>query len=359
MTKFNPKYTITSSMMKNLLQIENVKEEVKNLPVNPRLLISLRKTARISTIHYSTQIEGNRLSHKEVDNILTNNVEIKNRVRDEKEIRGYYAALDFMDKTAKQKTVLKEDDIKILHGYVTGGGKKTVKPTPWRSGQNVITDSLSGKIVYMPPEAKDVPDLMKNLVDWINEQKDIPIPIKAGIVHYQFVTIHPYFDGNGRTARILTTLILHKNGYGLKGIYSLEEYYAKNLQGYYEALTIGKSHNYYLGRINADITKWLEFFISGMAEAFNSVYKKAKEYGDLKDETTILRELDVKQKQILELFEAQKFVTSKDVACFFKFTPRSARLLLKKWSEEEFILIQGEGKQRKYRLTDKYEEIFK
>ncbi len=74
---------------------------------------------------------------------------------------------------------------------------------------------------------------------------------------------------------------------------------------------------------------------------------------------TILRELDVKQKQVLELFEAQKFVTSKDVACFFKFSPRSARLLLKKWSEEEFILIQGEGKQRKYRLTDKYEEIFK
>ena len=124
----------------------------------------------------------------------------------------------------------------------------------------------------MPPEAHDVSPLMKGLVDWINEsikEQELPAPIIAGLVHYQFATIHPYYDGNGRTARLLTTFMLHKMGYGMKGIYSLEEYYAKNLQGYYKALTIGKSHNYYGGRAKADVTpfsrllfKWNGNFIS-------------------------------------------------------------------------------------------------
>lgn len=85
----------------------------------------------------------------------------------------------------------------------------------------------------MPPEAKDVVPMMQTLTKRINEQiknKELPAPIIAALAHYQFATIHPYYDGNGRTARLLTTFILHKIGYGMKGIYSLKEYYAKNLQ---------------------------------------------------------------------------------------------------------------------------------
>lgn len=125
MAKFNPNYAITNSITNNLLQIERIKENIKSLPINPQLLTSLRKTARLSTIHYSTQIEGNRLSKEEIDDILNKNVEIKNRVRDEKEIKGYYVALDFMDKLAKQKILISEDDIKKLHALVDGGEKKT------------------------------------------------------------------------------------------------------------------------------------------------------------------------------------------------------------------------------------------
>lgn len=95
----------------------------------------------------------------------------------------------------------------------------------------------------------------------------------AAIAHYQFVTIQPYYDGNGRTARILTTLILHQGGYDLKGIYNLEEYYYQHLQDYYNALAVEPSHNYYMGRAEADITIWIEFFVSGMLYSFQSVQK--------------------------------------------------------------------------------------
>ncbi len=359
MANYNPIFKITNSIVNNLLEIERVKEGIKSLPINPKLLSSLRETAKLSTIHYSTQIEGNRLSREEVSSLINKNKVVSNtgRIRDKKEIKGYYVALDYIEKLSKNKSPITEDTIKQIHALVVGGGSKKVKPDEYRQGQNVITDSLSGNIVYMPPEASDVPTLMKEFVEWINEPSDLASPIKASIIHYQFVTIHPYFDGNGRTARLLTTLALHKAGYDLKGIYSLEEYYAKDLQGYYDSITIGDSHNYYMGRAEADITKWIEYFIDGMAEAFTSVYKKAKANELSKDETKLLRELDTKQRQILDLFETQKYVTSNDIAEYLKFSSRTARALLLEWTKSDFIVAEGAGRKRRYSLSPKYENM--
>lgn len=236
--KFNPVYKITNSILKKLIEIEKIKEDVKSFPLNPKVLAGLRKTSKINTIHYSTRIEGNSLTIKEVKQVL-NGKSFPARKRDEQEVKGYFRALDMVKKLIK-KTAITEQDIKILHGLVIGDNKST----DYRQGQNSIIDSSTGYIVYMPPEAKDVAPLMTSFVNWINENKNvIPAPILAAIAHYQFVTIHPYYDGNGRTARILTTLLLHQCGYGLKGIYNLEEYYADNLQDYYKGLTVGKSHD--------------------------------------------------------------------------------------------------------------------
>jgi Fic family protein len=122
--------------------------------------------------------------------------------------------------------------------------------------QNVIRESGSGLIVILPPEPKDVAKLMRELVQWIIlqlEDGEMPVPIIAAIAHYQFATIHPYMDGNGRTARLLATLILRSHGYDLKSNYSPDEHNAKDLTNYYRALTIG-SHNYYDGRAEADVS---------------------------------------------------------------------------------------------------------
>src|SRR5947208_2257867 len=133
---------------------------------------------------------------------------------------------------------------------------------------------------------------MKGLVSWINKIEELPCPLIAGIAHYQFATIHPYFDGNGRTARLLTTLILHLGGYDLKGLYSLEEYYARNLGAYYEAISVGESHNYYMGRATADITKWVEYFVEGMAVSFENVLKRMDEVKGSPDQSALIRKLD-------------------------------------------------------------------
>ena len=351
--KFNPNYVITKSITNNILRIEQIKEQIKNLPVTPQLMVSLRESAKLMTTHYSTQIEGNRLTQEQVVEVIKHNKIIPQRQRDEKEIKGYYKAIEYVEKLTQKKAFITENQIQTIHSLVENNNK----PTPYREGQNVIKDSLTGNIVYLPPEAEDIKELMKDFINWINFDEDTPIPIKAAIAHYQFVTIHPYYDGNGRSARLLTTLILHKNGYDLKGIYSLEEYYAKDLKGYYDAITIGPSHNYYMGRAESDITKWIEYFILGMKEAFENVYKKASAQSNQKDLLTVLRELDLKQRKILELFENQKTITSNDIATFFNFAPRTARQLAQDWVEEGFlIMINASKKSRKYQLNKKLEK---
>ncbi|MDZ4154012.1 Fic family protein, partial [Methylicorpusculum sp.] len=230
-----------------------------------------------------------------------------------------------------------------------------------RTGQNVIRESLTRTIVYMPPEAHDMKPLMSALVSWINiHQKTLPGPLLAGIAHYQFITIHPYFDGNGRTARLLTTLILHLGGYGLKGIYSLEEYYAKNLGDYYQALSIGPSHNYYLGRAEADITPWLSYFCSGMHTSFSSVKQQALQasHRGEPDQTHLLRTLDPRQRKTLELFTSFETINTQQISEIFGLGTRGASTLCQKWVLQGFFtIVNPSRKARKYALAKEFEQL--
>lgn len=355
---FKPRYSITPSMVKSLSSIEVVRYSISNLPITSTLISSLRESARIISTHHSTAIEGNKLSLEEVKSVVHGEGSFPHREKDKKEVQNYYQALEYITAALKEKRPVQEEDAKQLHGISFLGVNKQ---TPYRNGQNVIR---AGKlVVYIPPKHEEVPILMKDLFEWVtlSLKQDLPIPLIAGVIHYQFATIHPYFDGNGRTARLLTTLFLHKNGYSLKGIYSLEEYYALNLQEYYNALTIGSDEDYYDGnRDKADITPFLEYFLYGVSIAFKKIEKKAlkeKSEGN-KDQELILRSLSPQQKIILQLFKNSKEVTSKQIAAFFNFSDRQVRHLLKKWLQQDFIIIENPSlKSRTYSLSSKYEKI--
>ena len=361
---FYPKYIITQKIVNALIKIEAVKETVKSLPVTPKLLSKLKETAKLQSTHYSTMIEGNRLTQIEVHEVIKKAKHFPKRKRDEKEVLGYYAALEEVEWLAKKKITINEETIKKLHALIMGGGKTKIKPTLYRDGQNVIKDSSTGRIVYLPPEAKDVPELVKSLVNWINSNDNIELacPIKAAIFHYQFATIHPYYDGNGRTARLITSLILHLGGYDLKNIYSLEEYYAENLNAYYEAIAAHAHHNYYMGRGKADISKWIEYFCVGMAEAFEKVKQKAQEVSEQKplDKSQLLRKLDPRQRKALIVFEKSETLYANDIAKLFKIKSRTATQICQKWVNEDFLIISDFSKKaRKYKLAPRWSILFK
>ena len=302
-------------------------------------------------------IEGNRLRPNEIRGVIEHKGHFPGREREVREVKGYYAALARLEQRVAQNHPITEKVIQALHALVMGDGRNRVKPTRYRDGQNVIKDGETGAIVYMPPEAKDVPMLMRNMVAWVKENKELPCPIVAAIAHYQFATIHPYYDGNGRTARLLTTLILHVGGYDLKGLYSLEEYYAKKLWDYYRAIGVGPSHNYYFGRAEADITEWIEYFCKGMAYAFEKVERQMSMAQGRREEdhAPLLRTLNPKQRKALELFKRYEIVTSRQVGALFGFKPRTNVALCKDWVESGFLtVVDASNKGRTYRLADKY-----
>jgi len=357
---FQPHYRITGKVAKALMGIEADRQVVSHLPLTAPMLDSLRRTARLLSTHFSTQIEGNRLTPAQVERVVEGEGNFPGRERDEAEVRHYFAALEHVEKLRRKPGPLTEKDIRTIHGLVMTGKPKA---TPYRDGQNVIRDARNGRTVYMPPEAKDVPGLMKELVRWVNaafREGELPVPVVVALAHYQFATIHPYFDGNGRTARLLTTLLLHRSGYGLNGIYSLEEYYAQNLNGYYAGLSLGESHNYYFGRAEGDVTPFLEYFCTGMAEAFARVRQRAEETSQLHlpDASPVFRNLSPLQRNALGLFRRTRTVTSKEITAYFKMKPRMASLLCAKWVKEGFLVFENPStKGRSYRLADEYEKL--
>lgn len=357
---WTPKYTITRNILAALTEIENIKNAFESKPLSPVLLSSLHKTAKISATHYSTRIEGNRLSLKQVENALySHNTAITGyQGHDEKEVKSYYNALNYMEKQLENNRLFSEAFVQKIHSLIEG--EKII--VPYRNAQNAIYDSADGALVYLPPEAKDVPPLMKDLIAWVKANiTELPVPVVAGLFHYQFVTIHPYFDGNGRTARLITAYLMRRFGYGLKGIYSLEEYYANDLDSYYQALMTHPHHNYYYGRAEADLTSWLTYFIKGAATAFANVAARAEEVrekGFTADKAPVLRRLDIRQRRILELFAEYKEITSNQAGEYLDISSQSARLLLNKWVAEGFLQLANSAKKnRSYALTKQYEKL--
>ncbi|MGH7963202.1 MAG: Fic family protein [Candidatus Binatia bacterium] len=357
---FQPRFQITPAIAKALIEVEAGRQVIVTLPMTASMLSALRETARLLATHYSTQIEGNRLTQAQVQVVLQGGGRFHGRARDEQEVKNYYRALAEVEKLGQQQGPITAIYIQRIHGLVLEGRRHL---SPYRDGQNVIRDGSTRRMIYMPPEAADVPALMTDLVQWINQEtarQELLVPIIAALAHYQFATIHPYYDGNGRTARLLTTLILHRQGYGLKGIYALEEYYAHNLQGYYDALTVGPSHNYYEGRAEADVTGFVTYFCTGMAEAFAKVRAQAEKIQGqgMPDQSPILRELNAQQRKALVLFQHARQITAGELAAFFAISPRNASDLCGRWVREGVLVVANPSKKaRRYQLAPRYEAL--
>ncbi|MBN2250972.1 MAG: Fic family protein [Candidatus Altiarchaeota archaeon] len=369
---WHPRYVITPAIARGLMEIEAARAVVDETPLPLAAEAELRHRARLRSTHHSTRIEGNRLTLAEAEEAISGR-EIEGRERDVAEVRNYWAALLRVEEWAAEKKPLSEELIRRLHALVTKGsgsgpesradeGARTrPKPTPYRDGQNVIRDSVTGAIVYLPPEAKDVPVLMAAMVRWAHqaEGEGLPVPLIAALVHYQFVTIHPYYDGNGRTARLLATFILHRGGYGLNGLFSLEELHSQDLEGYYRALATHPHHNYYEGREEADLTPWLEYFIETTAGVFrmakDEALRSAREGGPTEPEE--LRRLDPRARAVLALFSKMEEIKTSDVAEALGLSRRMARVLINGWIEDGWLVVADPSKRgRSYELSAIYRQ---
>src|SRR3989339_921836 len=267
---FNPNFKISNKILNNLTEIAEIKSIIERSPVLPKQEAHLRRKALIRMAHFSTSIEGNQLAEFQVEQVIDGK-KISAAEKEILEVQNYQKAIRKMEEIANTKADFNLNDILNLHKILTKGLVDTIKNGHLRPNMVYVANIVNGKenVVYTPPDTKTVKTHMEELLQWIilNAHQVHPIII-AGILHYQFVTIHPFTDGNGRLTRILTQLHLYQHEYDFKRILVLDEYYYRNRKQYYEALDTGKN---FKERIGVDLTNWLEYFTDGFVEEVGKV----------------------------------------------------------------------------------------
>lgn len=254
-TMYNPRFTITPKVTHDIEAIGAVFGYFRavQLPENYKKELVSKVTAE--TVHSSTAIEGNTLTQQQVEDVLKGK-KVTALEEDIKEVQNYNQALSFVEEVSLDKDFqVSEAFLKQIQAMLLQGIRDDVAGK-YRTKQVYVGD-------YLPPEHIKVPNLMKEFIEWIKNPtpENLSPILYAGIIHYQFVAIHPFIDGNGRTARILITLMLIQNGYDMTRYFALESYYNRARKTYYEALS---SVDKYRIDGEPDLTRWLEYFVEGM-----------------------------------------------------------------------------------------------
>ncbi len=255
--------TLTNEILKYITEIDKNRYKVSSVKLPKTVANKLRKNSKKKSSYASNKIEGNPLSESQVDEVIEMD-ERKHFLKPEQEVRNYFLALNFLEEKLHSREKFSKKLILDVQKLVEKGAseEKIGLRGPMPPGMLfAVYDTNTGNPDYIPPEYCDIPGLLDELVEYVNTTDDHPL-IVAAVVHYQLVTIHPFEDGNGRTARLLSGYILDKNGYGFNGIGSLEEYFAYDIDEYYEAIQMGLPALYYSGRENPPKPEiWVNYFL--------------------------------------------------------------------------------------------------
>lgn len=255
--------TLTNEILKYITEIDKNRYKVSSVKLPKTVANKLRKNSKKKSSYASNKIEGNPLSESQVDEVIEMD-ERKHFLKPEQEVRNYFLALNFLEEKLHSREKFSKKLILDVQKLVEKGAseEKIGLRGPMPPGMLfAVYDTKTGNPDYIPPEYCDIPGLLDELVEYVNTTDDHPL-IAAAVVHYQLVTIHPFEDGNGRTARLLSGYILDKNGYGFNGIDSLEEYFAYDIDEYYEAIQMGLPALYYSGRENPPKPEiWVNYFL--------------------------------------------------------------------------------------------------
>jgi len=226
-------------------------------------------------------------------------------------------------------------DVLKIHNQVT---KDTLEHAEdcgaFRTRYVVVGNPATGEIFFRPPKNENVPDLVKDLIDWINfeDTRDLDAVILAGITHYEFVRIHPFIDGNGRTARVLATWILYNRGFDTKQFFALDDYYDSDRPAYYKALQS-------VNQATLDLTKWLEYFVEGVHISVQAVKERIVRLSSERLRKTKKGQIALteRQMQIVEFINEHGKITNRDVQRLFRLSNRASLDEIKKGSSPDRV----------------------
>lgn len=295
---YQPKFQINNAILANISQIEGARAIINAAPLVPAYERQFRQEAITKTVHYATKLEGNDLSFEQVAKVIEGK-SLPGFERDVQEVINYRQVIKYLEELLalhEEKLPLpgenidpqeKMDQAKVDFRYSEEMLKRVyqlvvqmiIAPEQsqgYRKAQVVLENTRTGEVVFRPPPSPEVPYLIKNFFEWINSPlaKDLHPVIRAGVSHYALVAIHPFIEGNGRTARAFSTLVLMVENYDIRGLFALEEYFDRNAGEYYRSLQSVSSQP--LPLPDHDLTNWLEYFTKALAVELIKIKEKVE-----------------------------------------------------------------------------------
>lgn len=350
---FKPQYKLTDKIVAMLTAIAEAKAAIERAKLLPKQELRLRRQAFIRMTHSSTHIEGNQLNLHQVEAVYSRRrVDAPNR--DIYEVQNYLKALRYIEKIVQEKRSITEKIILRIHKFVTSKTLPDEQCGEYRKGPVYIVRrrlGLPDERIYTGPEAQKVKGLVADLVVWIreSEKQNVHPVVVSGVVHQEIAAIHPFADGNGRTARALATLVLYQRGFDFRRLFALEDYYNKNRSAYYKAINVGESYE----KRKKDITPWLEYFVKGFKEEIDSVRVKVISLALRKVDDKLGSQiyLDKEQMKILEFLDQMGRITVSDAVDILECPKRTAQACLQRLKTLKIIKQVGKGPASAYVLA--------
>ncbi len=312
-----PRYELTPELVSLLNSIEASREVIDSIEIPPEIEQNIRRTENLKSSLFSARIEGNNLNLEDLQS--------PSKTQKKAEVLNILKAMTYLKE--KQKKDISSSEILFLHKITMNGLIDGQNLGVFRKNMEAIFNS-AGIAIFMPPPPKQVPSLMKKLVKFINSDKERFVPIKACLAHYTFEKIHPFLDGSGRVGRLLIQKILYKEGFGMKGLLSLEQYLDNHRSVYYRMLEEPEK----------ELTDYLIFMLTAISETA----QKAKEQVLQKQKVEIEDYLLPRRAEILRIIKDQKIVNFDQIRRrFMAVNPRTLRYDLKKLQDANLIKKLG------------------
>lgn len=256
------------------------------------------------------------------------------------EVRNYKKALDFISRRKTQDVRVTPADVLAVHKIVTSNLLPENKTGAWRK-TSVYISGHNDEAIYTAPSAAAAPGETRKLLDWLNEKShDLHPVIAAAIFHFQFVSIHPFADGNGRTARLLTSLYLGLRDYDFRGSLVLDTYYNTDKPGYYQALQ-AQGRNY-RARSGADLTPWINYFADGFLSSAKVLAVEIALLDEIVGNIPLKPKISQQEADLLSYVQQFGSITLSEAEEILSGVPRrTVQRRLKKLADAGYIIAKG------------------
>lgn len=347
MTKsFKPIFTITNRITAGLTRIERARGFLEAATLSEAWVREMGRRTLILEAHHTTHIEGTRLTLEQAKRLLEGNPVPEADPDDVRELLNYRKAFDFVSEYLETSGPITEGLVREIHKRLVEGVRGgAAAHGEYRKIQNYVVNSVTGATVYTPPPAHDVPIMMAELVDWLNREQEVHPVLVSGVAQFQFVHIHPFLDGNGRTSRLLSTLSLYRAGYDFKRLFTISEYYDRDRAAFYKAIQSVRESG-------MEMTGWLEYFVEGLTTQLAEVRERG-EQAIRRD--VLIKEHDLSERQAKALGHILEH-GSLTIQGFERLCPevnrRSLQRDLKVMVDVGLLVTEGETHHLLYRLAE-------